>query len=127
MQFKKVLLVLMVLFATVYYVARVGIFYLGITGEMDFEEEQSALVEAVVLYSFLSIGVAGLLLLPGVFLQKPWGFWGTVAISVYTIVFDVWAYAAIQSSAAAGVIPAAVLLIYLVLSRKDFMVGKTGP
>ena len=127
MEIKKVVLVLMMLFAGVYYLGRIGIFYLGATGEMAFEEEQSALVEGIVVYSFLAIGVAGLFTLPGVYLHRTWGFWGTVAISAYTIAFDIWALAAVQSSAAAGVVPAAVLLGYVVLTRKEFMMGTGKP
>lgn len=123
MQLKRVLSVLVMLFAAIYYAARVGIFYLGATGEMQFEEEQSALVEAVVIYCFLAIGVAGILMLPGVYLRKPWGFWGTIAIGVFTIIFDVWAYLTVQSSAAAGIIPAAILTGYLLLTKKDFVQG----
>ena len=45
MELKRVLRVLIVLFAAMYYAARVGIFYLGTTGEMQFEEDQSQLIE----------------------------------------------------------------------------------
>ena len=121
MELKRVFKVLIVLFAAVYYAARVGIFYVGTTGEMQFEEVQSQLVENMVTFSFLAIGVTGLITLPGVYLLKPWGFWGTIAISAYTIAFDIWAYAFVQSSAAAGIIPAAILLVYMLLVRKDYL------
>jgi len=121
MELKRVFKVLIVLFAAVYYAARVGIFYVGTTGEMQFEEVQSQLVENMVTFSFLAIGVTGLITLPGVYLLKPWGFWGTIAISAYTIAFDIWAYAFVQSSAAAGIIPAAILLVYMLLMRKDYL------
>ena len=114
----RVILVLVVLFAVVYYAARIGIFYAGTTGDIEFEEEQSATIEAFVNYSFLVIGVAGLLALPGLYLGKPWGQWGTLAVSVYTIVFDVWAFLIVQSSAAAGVIPAGILMVYTLLRMK---------
>lgn len=115
------LLVLVLLFAAVYYAARVAIFYAGVSGDMSFEEEQSALVEDFVLYSFLAIGVLGLLLLPGLYLQRAWGLWGTLAVSAYTVVFDLWAYIEVQASAGAGVIPAAVIAGYLVLTRRDYV------
>jgi hypothetical protein len=120
MQPKKIVMMLILLFAAIYYLARIGIFYLGLSGEMNFEEEQSELVEGAVLYSFLAIGVIGLIMLPGLYLGRSWGFWGTIVVSLYTIVFDTWAYAMVQVSAAAGVIPASVLLAYLVLTRKDW-------
>jgi hypothetical protein len=125
MQRKKILLVLVVLFAAMYYVMRIGIFYLGTTGEMAFEEEQSQFEEEVVSYSFLGIGAAGLLLLPGVYLLKSWGFWGTIAVSIYTIVFDIWAWVLVQSSAAAGIIPAAAIMGYLLLTRQEYLTAST--
>jgi len=112
---------LVVGFAALYYIGRVAIFYAGATGNKAFEEEQSQLVENVVSFSFLAIGAFGLLMLPGVYLKKLWGFWGTIAVSAYTIAFDVWAFAMVQSSAAAGVIPACIILGYLFLTRKDFL------
>jgi hypothetical protein len=124
---KKSLLILALVFAVVYYTARIAIFYAGVTGSMEFEEEQSALVSDFVSYSFLAIGVAGMLLLPGVYLLKPWGFWGTIAVSVYTIVFDLWAFVAVQASAAAGVIPAVVIIGLLVILRGDFMRDRSEP
>ena len=121
MQLKRVLSGLVIILAAIYYVARIGIFYLGTTGEMQFDEEQSAFVEAVVIYSFLAIGVVGILMLPGVYLKKSWGLWGTIVIGVYTIIFDVWAYLTVQSSAAAGIIPGAILTGYFLLTKKDFL------
>ena len=118
---KKAALVLVVLFATVYYAARIGIFYAGATGDIEFEEEQSATVEAFVNYSFLAIGVAGLLTLPGLYFGRPWGQWGTLAVSMYTIAFDVWALLLVQSSAAAGVIPAGILTVYVLLRMKGYL------
>lgn len=123
MERKTIVLMLVMLFAAVYYVVRVAIFYLGVTGSMEFEEEQSALVEAIVLYSFLAIGVAGLLTLLGVHFRRLWGFWGTMAVSIYTVVFDLWAFVAVQPSAGAGVIPAAVIAGCFVLMRKDLVHG----
>jgi hypothetical protein len=118
---KRALLLLVVLFAVVYYLARIAIFLAVISGTGGFEEEQSAQVENLVKFSFLGIGVLGLLMLPGVYLMKLWGFWGTIAVSAYTIAFDLWAFVSVQSSAGAGIIPAGVLMAYLLLTRKDFI------
>jgi hypothetical protein len=115
---KRAVLVLVVIFAVIYYAARIGIFYAGTTGAMEFEEEQSAAVEGFVSYSFLAIGVAGLLTLPGLYLGKPWGIFGTLAVSVYTIAFDGWAFLWVQSSAAAGIAPACVLIACALLRKK---------
>lgn len=111
-------------FSALYYVARVAIFYLGLSGEMEFEEEQSALVEGVVIYSFLAIGVLGLSFLVGVCLRRSWGLWGTLAVSAYTIVFDIWAFLLVQSSAVAGIVPAAIIAGYLLFARRDYSVGE---
>jgi len=78
-------------------------------------------VENVVSVSFLAIGLVGLLMLPGLYLMKSWGFWGTIAVSVYTIVFDLWAYLEVQSSAIAGIIPAGITLGYLLFARRDYL------
>ncbi len=121
MKAKRIVLFLVLLFAIVYYAVRIAIFYAGSTGSMEFEREQSQLVENIVSFSFLAIGVLGLAMLPGVYLSRPWGFWGTIAVNVYTVVFDVWAAVVVQSSAAAGIIPAGVLLGYLLLMRKDLL------
>lgn len=109
-----------VVFAGMYYVMRLALFYEGLAGNAEFESDQSALVEGVVIYSFLLIGVAGLLFLPGVYLLKRWAFLGTLIVSGHTIVFDVWAAIAVQASAAAGIIPAAVIAGYLLHARNEF-------
>jgi hypothetical protein len=121
MERKRMLLVLVVLSAALYYAMRLAIFYVSMSGNMEFAEEQSALVKDFVDYSFLAIGVLGLLMLPGVYLLKPWGFWGTVAVSAYSIAFDLWAFLMVQSSAAMGIIPAAVILGYLLMTSHDYL------
>jgi len=121
MERKRLLLVLVVLFAALYYVVRLAIFFASVSGNMEFEEEQSAFVKDFVSYSFFVMGLIGILLLPGVYLLKLWGFWGTVAVSAYSIAFDFWAFLMVQSSAAMGIIPAAVILGYLLVTRQDFL------
>ena len=118
---KRVFFILVLVFAAVYYLGRLGIFYVASTETDGFEVEVSGLERAVVEFSFLLIGVVGLALLPGLYLKKTWGFWGTIALSIYTIVFDVWAWIAIQPSAAAGIIPAVILIGYLLLVRNEFI------
>lgn len=120
MERKRLLLLILVIFSAVYYIVRVAIFYQGIAGNMEFEETQTELIEGVVSYSFLAIGAFGLLFLPGVHMLRQWGLWGTLAVSAYTVAFDVWAVVAVQPSAGAGIVPAAVIALYLVLVRKDF-------
>ena len=112
---------LTLLFAAVYYFARLGLFYAGVTGTVDFDVEVSSLTRDVVNYSCLAIGAFGFLFLLGIYLAKPWGFWGTIAVSLYTIAFDAWAVATIQPSAALGMIPGAVLIAYLLLTRRGYL------
>jgi len=121
MERKRALLLVFLAFSALYYFVRVAIFYAGITGGMEFEEEQTELVEDIVSYSFLAIGVLGLIMLPGLVLSKAWAFWGTLALSVYTIVWDAWAAIWVQSSAAAGIVPAAIIIGYLLISRHDYL------
>ena len=115
------MIVLVLVFAAIYYIARLGIFGMSLGGDIEFEEEQSELVQNVVTFSFLAIGGFGLVTLAGLWLHKTWGFWGTVALSVYTILFDLWALLFVQASAGAGIIPAAVLLGFVLLLRKDYL------
>lgn len=119
----KAIRTIVALFAAAYYAGRLAIFYAGVTGSMEFEEEQSDLVFNLVTYSFLAIGVVGLLALPGVYTMKPWGFWGTMGVCAYTVAFDLWALVLVQPSAAAGIIPAAVIAGYLVITRRDYLEG----
>lgn len=120
----RVLHILIVLFAAVYYVARIVIYYAVSTESTDTGVEMTDLESAVTGISFIAIGVLGLLSLPWFYRMRPWGFWGTIAISVYTIVFDIWGLVAIAPSAAAGIVPAVVLLVY-VLVMKDAYLGTT--
>lgn len=115
---KRTLPFLIILFAALYYVVRIIIFSASVAGSMGFEEEQSELVHNFVRASFLAIGVLGLLTLPGVYKRQPLAYWGTLAISAYTIVFDIWSFFAIQPSAIAGVVPAAVLIGYVLATGR---------
>ncbi len=124
---KKVVSILFLLFCAVYYFARLAVFAMALGGANEFEREASELAEAVVLGSFLAIGVIGFVLLPGVALHRWWGFWGTILVSAYTVAWDVWAAIWVQSSAAIGIAPAAIIMGYLLLYRKDFLGGGHRP
>lgn len=67
---------------------------------------------------FSILGVAGVATSFGLALGKTWGLYGTVAFSVLTIAFDVWAMVAVQFTAVFGLVLPAVFIVYLVL-RKD--------
>ncbi len=119
----SVFFALFLVFCVVYYIARLAVFAMALSGTNSFEHEVSQLAEDIVFGSFLAIGALGFALLPGVALHKPWGWWGTMAISAYTIAWDVWAAIWVQSSAAIGIAPAAIIMGYLLLFRKDFLAG----
>jgi len=121
MKGKNAVFVVFLLFCVVYYIARLAVYAMALSGTQSFEHEVSDLAEAIVFYSFLGIGVIGFALLPGVALRKWWGFWGTMLLSAYTVVWDVWAAIWVQSSAAIGIAPAAIIMGYLLLYRKDFL------
>ncbi|MHC1710127.1 MAG: DUF2127 domain-containing protein [Methanomassiliicoccales archaeon] len=69
---------------------------------------------------FYLLGALGLITAFGLWTQKRWGYFGTLVLSAATIVFDVWAIAAVQSSAAMGIVLPALFIAYLLLVRKDF-------
>ncbi len=122
MKGRRVVFVLFLLFCAVYYIARLAVFGVAIGGTNSLEHEVSPLAEAVVTYSFLAIGAIGLVFLPGIVFHKVWAFWGTIALSAYTVAWDIWAAIWVQSSAAIGIFPAAIIMGYLLLYRKDFQV-----
>ena len=121
MKGKNIVFAFFLLFCVVYYVARLAVYAMSLSGTNSLEHEVSPLAEAIVIYSFLGIGVIGFALLPGIALHKWWGLWGTVLLSAYTVVWDIWAAIWVQSSAAIGIIPAAIIMAYLLLYRKDFL------
>ncbi len=123
MEKKKALFLIVLVFAGLYYIGRLAV----LSAAPEFENEVSDLESDVVHYSFLVIGVLGLLLLPGLALHKPWSFWGTLALSLYTVAFDLWALVFIQPSAAAGIIPSAGIAGYLLVARRDFLHGRPSP
>ncbi len=125
MKGKTIVFVLFLLFCVVYYIARLAVFAMALGSTNSLEHEISQLAENIVFGSFLAIGAIGLALLPGVALYRPWGFWGTVALSLYTVAWDIWAAVWVQSSAAIGIAPAVIIMGYLLLYRKDFLAGGT--
>lgn len=72
---------------------------------------------------FYLLGLFGFITAFGLWTQKRWGYLGTLVLSAVTIVFDVWAVVAVQSSAAMGIVLPALFMVYLVLIRKDFEEG----
>ncbi len=73
---------------------------------------------------FLAIGGLGLLTTFGLWTGRRWGYIGTIALSLLTIVFDVWAVMAVQWSAAMGLVLPVVFIAYLALFHRDFPRGE---
>ncbi|MCG7844184.1 MAG: DUF2127 domain-containing protein [Methanomassiliicoccales archaeon] len=73
---------------------------------------------------FFVIGGFGLLTTLGLWTGKKWGYTGTIALSLVTIVFDVWAVLAVQSSAAMGLVLPTIFIVYLVWIRHDLTGGE---
>ncbi len=108
------------LFVLAYNVFRVALFAMTQTGAVKPDHPLDALTNAIVGYSELAIGLVGLAALPGLMYIRLWGFWATVAVNAYAIVFDAVSAVAVQPSAAGGVIPPVVILLGLILFRHRF-------
>lgn len=81
--------------------------------------EAGAIMDAI----FLFLGVGGVVLIYGLLTGKKWGYTGTLGISMFTIVFDVWAIFAIQPTALLGIILPVVFIVYLFMRRNEFCFG----
>ncbi len=68
---------------------------------------------------FLLIGVAGLITAFGIYRMKRWGYWGTILVSVVTIIFDIWGLT-IQFTAAMGLVIPVAFIAYLYFNRGLF-------
>jgi hypothetical protein len=66
----------------------------------------------VMFVMFLLLGICGLIAAFGLWRRRKWGFWGTIAVSIATIVFDVWGIT-VQYTAALGFVVPAITLLYL--------------
>lgn len=73
---------------------------------------------------FLALGGLGFLTAFGLWTGRRWGYTGTIALSLLTIVFDVWAVLAVQWSAAMGLVLPVVFIAYLALFHRDFPRGE---
>jgi len=75
----------------------------------------------------LALGLVGLALVPGLLLMTRWGFWGTVALSVLTIVFDGVSSATVSFTAFAGLILPVIFLALLLPRRAAVLTDGRGP
>jgi hypothetical protein len=73
----------------------------------------------------LSLGLLGLAVVPGLLLSRAWGYWGTLAMPVLTMMFDIWAVATVAQTALMGLFIPILLMVYLV-PRHGRFVHKIG-
>jgi len=92
---------------------------MGVTGAELLEIEITRSVMQLINMMFLLIGVAGLITAFGLYRMKRWGYWGTVLLSVVTIVFDIWGFT-IQFMAAMGIVLPLTFIAYLYFKRELF-------
>jgi len=72
---------------------------------------------------FLFLGLSGVVLTYGLLTGKRWGYTGTIGISAFTIVFDVWAMIVVQPTAMLGLVLPVLFIVYLVVRRNEFCFG----
>ena len=112
---------LFLLFVLAYNVFRVALFAMTQTGAIKPDHPLDATTDVIVVYSELAIGLGGLAAVPGLVWSKAWGFWATVAVNAYAIVFDAVSAVVVQPSAAGGIVPPVIILLGLLLFRRRLM------
>jgi uncharacterized membrane protein (DUF2068 family) len=110
---------LVVVLSVLQSVFRLVFFYMGVTGAELLEVEITRSAMQLINMMFLLIGVAGMITAFGLYRMKRWGYWGTVLLSVVTIVFDVWGLT-IQLTAAMGIVLPVIFIAYLYFKRELF-------
>jgi hypothetical protein len=71
----------------------------------------------VIAAPFLLLGALGLASAIGLIAHRPWGVYGTVAVSLATIAYDMWATLAIQPSAVMGFVVPVICIAHLAMKR----------
>ncbi len=69
---------------------------------------------------FLTLGVLGAVFAMGLPGHTSWAWYGTIAVSSVTIIYDAWAMIAIQPTAVLGIVLPVVFIAYLLWKRTDF-------
>jgi uncharacterized membrane protein (DUF2068 family) len=98
---------------------RLVFFYMSVTGAELLEVEMTVSAMQLVNMMFLLIGVAGMITAFGLYQMKRWGYWGTILLSVVTIIFDIWGLT-IQFTAAMGLVLPVTFIAYLYPNRELF-------
>ncbi|MFW9944656.1 MAG: hypothetical protein ACFFB7_06630 [Candidatus Sifarchaeia archaeon] len=99
--------------------------YLSMTGTQLLDVHVSQLTVQLLDLMFISLGVGGLIVAAGLWLNTRWGLVGTLAVSVATIVFDVWGLT-IQVTAALGFIVPVMAIGYLLVVKPRLAVLTEG-
>ncbi|MHA1424264.1 MAG: hypothetical protein ACTSSD_19490 [Candidatus Thorarchaeota archaeon] len=92
--------------------ARIVFGIMTITQGSLLDVEVALIAEQTITVMFLTLGLFGFLAVPGLLQKKRWGFLMALAVSLATVVFDIWGFT-IQFTAAMGFIMPAVMLVYL--------------
>jgi hypothetical protein len=71
----------------------------------------------------LILGLLGLIIVPGLYLMTGWGYWGIIALSAATIIFDGISSATVSFTALAGLILPILFLILLLPARLIYFKG----
>ena len=74
----------------------------------------------------LILGLAGFVVVLGLLTMRRWGFWGTVVLSVLTILFDGTSSIAVSPTAFAGLVLPFVFLAILLPRRSSFIARGRG-
>jgi hypothetical protein len=75
----------------------------------------------------LALGLAGLAAAPGLLRMARWGFWGTVVLSLLTILFDGVSSVVVSSTALGGLVLPLLFLALLLTRRVTFLRGGKSP
>ncbi len=119
---------LFLVFILGYNLFRVALFAMTQTGAVTLDHPLDAVANGIIVYSELAIGIAGIIAIPGLVGSKVWGFWLTLGVNMYAVVFDAAAAVAVQLSAAGGVVPPVMILVVLLVFRPRFFPARTpGP
>lgn len=101
-------------------VFRLYFFYLGVTGAELFDVEVATSTQQMINYTFLLIGIGGIITAFGLWQLKSWGYYGTILLSIGIIIFDAWGLT-IQKTAALGLILPVIFLILLFRDRPQLI------
>ena len=98
-------------------------FAVGLTGNLCAETQQQIMDmvdgpltdwTTTIALPFFALGISGAFAAAGLVLNRNWGLYATVLVSLATIAYDLWAAFVIQPSALFGLVIPAAFIIYVV-------------